>query len=137
MIPVARRGGSRDVVDDLADALSKLGTHLKHLSLKNCCFGMMDGPIAVKPFEHLGQVLGDDMLTLESIDLSENEWSAPRLTRWCAESLWTTLLMILRQNDDDEGDAADARWHRRARQWARAVDAEGLLPMLTMRTTMR
>ena len=27
-------------------------------------------------------------------------------------------------NDEDEGDAADARWHRRARQWARAVDAE-------------
>ncbi len=115
---------SRDVVDDLADALSKLGTHLKHLHLKNCCFGMMDGPIAVKPFEHLGQVLGDDMLALETIDLSENEWSAPRLTRWCAESLMDDAADDPPPNDEDEGDAADARWHRRARQWARAVDAE-------------
>ena len=115
---------SRDVVDDLADALAKLGGHLKHLSLRNCCFGMMDGPIAKKPFEHLGQVLGEAMVTLETIDLSENDWSAPRLTRWCAESLIDDASEDPQPTYDDEGDAADARWHRRARQWARAVDAE-------------
>ena len=64
------------------------------------------------------------MLALESIDLSENEWSAPRFTRWCAESLMDDAADDPPANDEDEGDAADARWHRRARQWARAVDAE-------------
>ncbi|KAH8072652.1 hypothetical protein JL721_3295 [Aureococcus anophagefferens] len=117
---------SNDIVDDLADALRARGATLRRLALKNCCFTTMDGPIAVAPFERLGDVLGDDLPKLETVDVSGNEWSAPRLTRWCAEAL--------DDGDDAGGDEAAAtgggddddevRWHRRARLWQRVVELE-------------
>ena len=117
---------SNDIVDDLADALARRGATLKRLTLRSCCFGVMDGPIAARPFEHLGDVLRDDLVVLEHCDLSGNEWSAPRLTRWCAESLTDAGgdASSGAPDDDEDEAAAEARWRHHAQQWRSAVEAD-------------
>ena len=116
---------SGDIVEDLAAAL-RASPNLEHLGLNGCCFTTMDGPVSAPPFQKLGAALAT-LQKLSYIDLRNNTWTGPHLTRWCAESMSSSAgtSETRRRQDDDDDDDDDLRGqHRWRRQQAlHAIDS--------------
>ena len=105
---------SGDIVEDLAAALLAAPC-LERLGLNGCCFTTMGGPVTAQPFEKLGAALSS-LRKLTYVDLRNNTWTGPYLTRWCADSISTRNDNSQNRDNDDDDDEDDLRGQSRWRR---------------------